>query len=89
MDLLRATDNVLAIHGLNRTSGDGDFLMLPEIVAREAKVMTNVKRYFSTPTPGGQTSRASRAAENPLLPKGTTFVEPFRLSCGPRPCPPR
>ena len=25
MDLLRATDNVLAIHGLNRTSGDGDF----------------------------------------------------------------
>ena len=34
MDLLRATDNVLAIHGLNRTSGDADFLMLPEIVAR-------------------------------------------------------
>jgi len=44
--------NVLAIHGLNVSFEDSDFLILPEV--RGASVTLNVaaKRYFSIPTPG-------------------------------------
>jgi hypothetical protein len=45
---LQAGKNVLAIHGLNENKDNGDFLILPELVA--ASNMT-VPQYFSPPTP--------------------------------------
>jgi len=42
LDALKSGENVLAIQGLNRGVNDTDFLILPEIVAREVKVLTNV-----------------------------------------------
>ncbi len=48
---LRDGVNVLAIHGLNASAGDSDFLILPEI--RATAVSSNATlAYFSTPTPG-------------------------------------
>ncbi|HIJ52805.1 MAG TPA: hypothetical protein HPP66_06580, partial [Planctomycetes bacterium] len=40
--------NVLAIHGLNDDKDDGDFLILPELVAARNRT---VPQYFTTPTP--------------------------------------
>ncbi|MDD4869941.1 MAG: lamin tail domain-containing protein [Kiritimatiellae bacterium] len=42
--------NVLAIHGLNVSSNDTNFLILPELV--EYKVQTLTNYYFKTPSPG-------------------------------------
>ncbi|MEW6158718.1 MAG: lamin tail domain-containing protein, partial [Verrucomicrobiota bacterium] len=42
--------NVLAIHGLNQSNNDTDFLILPELV--EKKVQPASLHYFSTATPG-------------------------------------
>ncbi|MBN1421149.1 MAG: lamin tail domain-containing protein [Planctomycetes bacterium] len=47
---LRSGWNVLAIHGLNRSAADGDFLLLPTIDATSLGLET--PRYFRTPTPG-------------------------------------
>ncbi|MBI4662430.1 MAG: lamin tail domain-containing protein [Verrucomicrobia bacterium] len=84
-ELLRSSGNVLAIQALNRTAGDGDFLMLPEIVVRQTKVLTQVYRFFDVPTPGG--------ANTPGLPgtagavrfsrTSATFVSPFQLELEP------
>ncbi len=43
--------NVLAIHGLNLTSANDDFLILPELIASNNP---DVPRYMATPTPGAQ-----------------------------------
>ncbi len=43
--------NVLAIHGLNSTATDGDFLLLPELTATSLE--GGGTRYFPTPTPEG------------------------------------
>jgi hypothetical protein len=48
--LLTATQNVLAIHGLNVSSSDSDFLILPELEAIRSGGDT--LRYFKPPTPG-------------------------------------
>lgn len=45
---LRAGVNVLAVHGLNRSADDGDFLVLPELRAGR----TRPGRFFTAPTPG-------------------------------------
>jgi hypothetical protein len=47
---LKAGANVLAIHGLNLSTADGDFLLLPELVA--AATLGTEPRYFREPTPG-------------------------------------
>ena len=47
---LQIGTNVLAIHGLNLSAGDGDFLISPELVAQD--VVANDPRYFPSPTPG-------------------------------------
>jgi len=44
--------NVLAIHGLNRATNDGDFLIIPELVGRSVSVQTNTQYYYTQPTPG-------------------------------------
>ena len=50
---LQAGTNVLAIHGLNRTAGDKDFLIVPELTATDfGAVGAAEKEYFPTPTPG-------------------------------------
>ncbi|MFM1767771.1 MAG: hypothetical protein RJA22_300 [Verrucomicrobiota bacterium] len=52
LGLLQPGPNVLAIHGLNLTAGDGDFLILPELIATTTLISTNEPRYFNPPTPG-------------------------------------
>ena len=42
--------NVLAIHGLNASGDDSDFLISPRLVATES--VEGVHRYFDQPTPG-------------------------------------
>ncbi|MHC4656766.1 MAG: lamin tail domain-containing protein [Planctomycetota bacterium] len=49
LDTLQAGKNVLAIHGLNDSSTDPNFLILPELTA--ASNMT-IPQYFTTATPG-------------------------------------
>ncbi|MBN2474999.1 MAG: lamin tail domain-containing protein [Pirellulales bacterium] len=44
LHLLRPTDNVLAVHGLNAAAADGNFLILPEVIVTGP-------RYFGEPTP--------------------------------------
>jgi hypothetical protein len=48
--LLQTGDNLLAIHGLNQTAGDEDFLLQAELVARTVK--TSEIGYLIDPTPG-------------------------------------
>ena len=51
-DLLRVGENVLAVHGLNVSAGDSDFLLLPELVASGFVADLSSPRYFTSPTPG-------------------------------------
>lgn len=46
---LRQGANVLAIQGLNDTAADGDFMILPELVAGSNTIE---QQYFANPTPG-------------------------------------
>lgn len=48
--LLQDGMNVLAIHGLNRSVEDDDFLVLPELIG--VSLGTSVERYFTQPSPG-------------------------------------
>ncbi|MCY2952159.1 MAG: lamin tail domain-containing protein [Planctomycetota bacterium] len=51
-NLLLAEDNanVLAIHGLNVSADDTDFLISAELIA--ASIIVGAEQYFATPTPG-------------------------------------
>jgi len=51
--LLRPGYNVLAIHGLNRSAEDLDFLLLPELYGVEVSADPARAVYFAEPTPGG------------------------------------
>lgn len=44
--------NWLAIHGLNFTAADGDFLIAAQIETRSTAVQLDQVRYFTAPTPG-------------------------------------
>ena len=51
LGLLRAGDNVLALHGLNESATGAQFLMLAELV--ENKLLgSTTNHYFAAPTPG-------------------------------------
>ncbi len=50
IEVLEPGLNVLAVHGLNLTLDDGDFLIVPELIAVWA--FQEEVRYFRTPTPG-------------------------------------
>ena len=52
LGLLVPGTNVLAIQGLNASVSDGDFLILPELVATSATNDPSSTRYFAAPTPG-------------------------------------
>jgi hypothetical protein len=51
IDLLRQGTNVLAIHALNDSFADLNFLILPELVAGSTMRM-DIWQYFAKPTPG-------------------------------------
>ena len=51
---LNATDNLLAIQGLNQFSNSGDMLIRPELVATLTNPAPPVIGYFSSPTPGAK-----------------------------------
>lgn len=52
LPVLEPGTNLLAIHALNRAHNDADFLIAPELVARDLVVFTNTRAFFSAPTPG-------------------------------------
>lgn len=46
-------NNVLAIHGLNVSTGSSDFLIIPELIAQQSVIVSPEKRgFFEDPTPG-------------------------------------
>lgn len=52
ISLLHTGVNVLAIHGLNLSRSDSDFLIVPELLASSpAEVDTTSRRFFATPSP--------------------------------------
>jgi hypothetical protein len=63
---LRTGTNVLAIHGLNRSADDADFLVLPELIVTYEPGYTDRQRYFVTPTPGARNG-AGEADLGPLV----------------------
>jgi len=52
VDVIRPGANVLAIHGMNSSSTDPDFLIAAELLAGVVAIDTNNVNYFYTPTPG-------------------------------------
>ncbi len=52
LGLLNSGENVLAIHGLNLSANDSDFLISPTLRAAVTEVDVNSAGYFETPTPG-------------------------------------
>ena len=51
-DLLHVGTNVLALHGLNSSASDGDFLAVAELRATLVTLDPAGRSYFLTPTPG-------------------------------------
>ncbi len=51
-DKLIAGINILAIHGLNFSATDSDFLILPELTAGRFTIGPDATGYFDRPTPG-------------------------------------
>jgi hypothetical protein len=54
LNLLLNGTNVLAIHGLNASAADGDFVLRPKLIARE--IPDGSIGYLIPPTPGGPNS---------------------------------
>jgi hypothetical protein len=52
LGLLQQGQNVLAIHGLNASASDPDFLCVAELRGATLSLDPNAKRYFTVPTPG-------------------------------------
>jgi hypothetical protein len=50
--LLHPGTNVLAVHGLNLSAADPDFLILPELRAATLAYDAGMQLYFAQPTPG-------------------------------------
>ena len=57
IDQLQEGDNVLAIHGLNVSADDGDFLLIPELEATSSAIPTAGNQYFDVPTPGAHNNQ--------------------------------
>ncbi len=74
--LLRNGDNMLAIHGLNRSDGSSDMLIVPELDAYvQGELESGVVHYFDQPSPGYSNSPGfPEIAERPVIsPEGTVF----------------
>jgi hypothetical protein len=75
--------NVLAIQGMNRsTASDGDFLILPQLIARHVAVHADQLTYLASPTPGS----ANAGGMQGVVPTvsfgqaGGTYTDPFNLA---------
>ncbi len=64
-DLVVSGTNVLALHGLNATADDPNFLLLPELIGTYRGMDVTRRVYFTQPTPG--------AANGP----GSTIIGPI------------
>ena len=76
LPLLLPGANVLAIHGLNVATNDPDFLLVPELVARDLTVQTEATAFFGVPTPGGanEGGAAGIASEPKFLLAGGVYT---------------
>lgn len=75
-DILVTGNNVLAIHGLNSSASDPDFLAVAELIATTATLDQNGKRYFAGPTPGA-INGVGTTTIGPIVSKAThTPAEP-------------
>jgi hypothetical protein len=88
-DLLRPGTNVLAIHGLNVSADDSDFLITPELVGSAAGLETEEARYLPVPTPGAENGFGtvslgpivSQVSHAPVVPtNGQDFVVTARVT---------
>jgi hypothetical protein len=80
LNALLTGNNVLAIQGLNQSSGDTDFLIVPELV--EYQVVNTTTNYFATPTPGGPNGAGFIAfvSDTKFSVDRGFFAAPFSLS---------
>ena len=76
LNALVAGTNVLALQGLNRSAANGKFLLEPELVGRNIRVLTDVARYFSPATPGlaNDTPLAGKASPPVFTPAAGVFA---------------
>lgn len=77
--LVEGTGNVLAIHGLNSSPGDEDFLISPQL--RTIGVAEQTLRFFQTPSPGAFNGAGVvdfAAAAPPSVPHGF-YDSPFSV----------
>jgi hypothetical protein len=77
---LQTGQNVLAIHGLNLSPNDTDFLILPELV--DLRGTAGVNRYFSAPSPGrlNNNGAIARVADTKFSVDRGFFDVPFTLA---------
>jgi hypothetical protein len=85
LGLLVPGTNVLAIHGMNSAVSDGDFLLLPELVATSVTNDPSAIRYFVAPTPGapnglGNTNLGPLIAEVSHLPNVPTDNQDLKVT---------
>lgn len=82
--VLVAGNNILALHGLNISAADADFLILPELEGMASA--PEVQRYFSPPTPGSAnaTGFLGLVADTKFSVDRGFYDAPFAvtLSCG-------
>ena len=81
LNLLRSGENVLAIQGLNRNAFDLDFLMAPEMIIREVRVIPGTRRFFGNPSPGFANVGGSSGMSGKVnfSHSTMTYTEPFQL----------
>jgi hypothetical protein len=80
LSALQTGANVLAIHGINKSAADNDFLLLPTLVEYQASALTN--QYFATSTPGtlNNSGFAAFVADTRFSVDRGFFTVPFTLS---------
>jgi len=79
LGLLRAGTNVLAIHGLNVSAGDGDFLILPELIATGT---LQGPQYMISPSPREDNEKGAlgRVADTNFSVDRGFYDEPFDVA---------
>lgn len=84
--LLRTGENILAVHALNRSAGDHDYFLAPELTA--LSIDEGAQGFFATPSPGGPNGSAvagfvadTQFSGDPLLFNGRGFYDaPFDVT---------
>lgn len=80
---LRPGENVLAIHGLNASVDDADFLIRPTLnVTQNNRFELDTAGYFNVPTPGEPNAESTEAPSGIVTYSvaGRTFAEPFDVA---------